>query len=83
MSSAGGTEELPEFYHFPPFFTLQPVLETRKMQMKLWHDFILRWHQVSLGDTMNTPPICDCGWTFLRHKYKSQQILHLLDAPDL
>jgi ESCRT-II complex subunit VPS25 len=38
--------ELPEFYHFPPFFTLQPVLETRRMQLKLWHDFVIRWHQV-------------------------------------
>lgn len=66
MSSAGATEEVPEFYHFPPFFTLQPVLETRKMQMKLWHDFILRWHQVSFRDTMSMPPTCDCGWTLFR-----------------
>lgn len=44
--AAAADQDLPEFYHFPPFFTLQPVLETRKMQLKLWHDFILKWHQV-------------------------------------
>ena len=42
-------QELPEFWHFPPFFTLQPVLETRKLQLKLWREFILKWHQVRDG----------------------------------
>jgi len=40
------TEEYyPEFYDFPPFYTLQPVIETRKQQLKLWHDFIISWHK--------------------------------------
>ncbi len=40
-------EELPEYYSFPPFFTLQPVVQTRKYQLRLWRELVLRWHQVS------------------------------------
>lgn len=36
---------LPEYHAFPPFFTLQPVVETRKMQLRLWRELVLRWHQ--------------------------------------
>ncbi|CAM9221326.1 unnamed protein product [Sphacelaria rigidula] len=36
--------EEPEFYNFPPFFTLQPVLATREKQLRLWCDMVLRWH---------------------------------------
>ena len=33
--------EFPPFYHMPPSFTIQPVLNTRKKQMQLWIDLIL------------------------------------------
>uniref|UniRef100_A0A7S2EJ37 ESCRT-II complex subunit VPS25 n=1 Tax=Trieres chinensis TaxID=1514140 RepID=A0A7S2EJ37_TRICV len=36
--------ELPEFFSFPPFFTIQPVLVTREKQMGLWRELILRYH---------------------------------------
>lgn len=36
--------EYPEFYSFPPFFTIQPVLATREKQMGLWRELILRYH---------------------------------------
>lgn len=36
--------EFPEFYAFPPFFTVQPVLATREKQMALWRELILRYH---------------------------------------
>ncbi|CAB9508614.1 protein sorting-associated protein 25 [Seminavis robusta] len=36
--------EYPEFYSFPPFFTIQPVLSTREKQMALWQELILRYH---------------------------------------
>uniref|UniRef100_A0A7S1Y122 ESCRT-II complex subunit VPS25 n=1 Tax=Grammatophora oceanica TaxID=210454 RepID=A0A7S1Y122_9STRA len=42
MSS--GKFEFPEFYSFPPFFTIQPVLETRAKQMALWRELILSYH---------------------------------------
>ncbi|CAM9550504.1 unnamed protein product [Choristocarpus tenellus] len=35
---------MPEFYNFPPFFTIQPVLATREKQLRLWCDLVLRWH---------------------------------------
>lgn len=28
----------PEFFHFPPFFTLQPSPDTQKTQLKVRHD---------------------------------------------
>lgn len=34
----------PEFYNFPPFFTIQPVLATREKQLALWRELILRFH---------------------------------------
>jgi len=37
--------DVPEFYGFPPFFTLQPVLSTRERQLRLWQDFIISWHR--------------------------------------
>ncbi|GKY95726.1 hypothetical protein MPSEU_000533400 [Mayamaea pseudoterrestris] len=36
--------EFPEFYHFPPFFTIQPVLATREKQLALWRQLILQYH---------------------------------------
>lgn len=41
--------EFPFFWSFPPYFTLQPVEETRRKQVALWCELILRWckhHQV-------------------------------------
>ena len=34
----------PEFWKFPPFFTLQPVEATRAKQLTLWKDLILKYH---------------------------------------
>mmetsp|Transcript_5836 Transcript_5836/g.15829 ORF Transcript_5836/g.15829 Transcript_5836/m.15829 type:complete len:175 (-) Transcript_5836:374-898(-) len=36
--------EFPEFYSFPPFFTVQPVLSTREKQMALWRELILKYY---------------------------------------
>eukprot|EP00898_Chlorokybus_atmophyticus_P005930 jgi/Chlat1/6338/Chrsp44S05905 len=33
----------PFFYHYPPYFTLQPVRETRDKQRALWKELILRY----------------------------------------
>lgn len=38
------THKYPEFYSFPPFFTIQPILETREKQLSLWRDLILKYH---------------------------------------
>ena len=34
---------LPEFYHFKPFFTLQPVAETREKQLNCWCSIALNY----------------------------------------
>lgn len=36
--------QFPEFYSFPPFFTIQPVLETREKQLALWRELLLNYH---------------------------------------
>eukprot|EP00531_Pseudo-nitzschia_arenysensis_P016201 CAMPEP_0116142244 /NCGR_PEP_ID=MMETSP0329-20121206/14806_1 /TAXON_ID=697910 /ORGANISM="Pseudo-nitzschia arenysensis, Strain B593" /LENGTH=176 /DNA_ID=CAMNT_0003637469 /DNA_START=271 /DNA_END=801 /DNA_ORIENTATION=- len=41
---AGGEFEYPEFYSFPPFFTIQPVEATRQKQLALWRELILNYH---------------------------------------
>ncbi|TYZ63531.1 hypothetical protein PybrP1_010171 [[Pythium] brassicae (nom. inval.)] len=35
----------PEYYDFPPFFTLQPVRATREKQLVLWKQLILEYHR--------------------------------------
>lgn len=36
--------EFPEFYSFPPFFTIQTNVTTREKQMGLWRELILSYH---------------------------------------
>lgn len=36
--------QFPEFYAFPPFFTVQPNITTREKQMALWRELILSYH---------------------------------------
>ncbi|KAL7565288.1 hypothetical protein ACA910_014579 [Epithemia clementina (nom. ined.)] len=38
------TFQFPEFYSFPPFFTIQPVLATKEKQLALWRELILNYH---------------------------------------
>jgi hypothetical protein len=35
--------ELPKHFDLPPFFTIQPVLETQKKQSSLWGELILNY----------------------------------------
>jgi ESCRT-II complex subunit VPS25 len=36
-----GEFKLPPFFNYPPYFTLQPVKDTREKQIQLWKDLIL------------------------------------------
>uniref|UniRef100_A0A1D1YGI9 ESCRT-II complex subunit VPS25 n=1 Tax=Anthurium amnicola TaxID=1678845 RepID=A0A1D1YGI9_9ARAE len=36
-----GNFKLPQFFNYPPYFTLQPVRETREKQAQLWKELIL------------------------------------------
>jgi ESCRT-II complex subunit VPS25 len=54
--------QFPEFYSFPPFFTLQPVKATRAKQLNLWRDLILNWHKYHVEyimTTANVPLFCN------------------------
>lgn len=54
------TFDFPSYYHFPPFFTIQPNSSTRHAQLQKWTTFILsyaRHHKLfklSLSDTLDT-----------------------------
>jgi len=36
--------DLPDFYNFPPLFTIQPVLSTREKQLGQWRELLLKYH---------------------------------------
>ncbi|KAF5735019.1 hypothetical protein HS088_TW15G00518 [Tripterygium wilfordii] len=38
-----GDFKLPQFFNYPPYFTLQPVRDTRDKQVKLWKELILEY----------------------------------------
>eukprot|EP00246_Nothoceros_aenigmaticus_P010992 TRINITY_DN2818_c0_g1_i1.p1 TRINITY_DN2818_c0_g1~~TRINITY_DN2818_c0_g1_i1.p1 ORF type:complete len:179 (+),score=29.79 TRINITY_DN2818_c0_g1_i1:211-747(+) len=40
---AGDAFKLPYFYNYPPYFTLQPVRDTREKQVQLWKELILQY----------------------------------------
>jgi ESCRT-II complex subunit VPS25 len=40
-----GTFVYPEFWNYPPYFTLQPVAETQEKQKALWRGLILNYCQ--------------------------------------
>lgn len=56
------TFNYPWEYNFPPFFTIQPNIETRKAQLEAWRSLILDFcqhqniHQLHLRDWLNKPP---------------------------
>eukprot|EP01080_Neovahlkampfia_damariscottae_P005710 gene5710-9530_t len=45
--------EFPPIYNLPPFFTLQPVLETQEKQMKLWTEIIVNYCKHNKMTVMN------------------------------
>jgi ESCRT-II complex subunit VPS25 len=42
-----GKFEFPAWFHMPPTFTIQPVLNTKKKQMQLWIDLILDYSKAT------------------------------------
>eukprot|EP00559_Dactyliosolen_fragilissimus_P007375 CAMPEP_0184871056 /NCGR_PEP_ID=MMETSP0580-20130426/39722_1 /TAXON_ID=1118495 /ORGANISM="Dactyliosolen fragilissimus" /LENGTH=169 /DNA_ID=CAMNT_0027373501 /DNA_START=60 /DNA_END=566 /DNA_ORIENTATION=+ len=66
--------EYPEFYSFPPFFTIQPVIATREKQMALWRDLILRYYSTN---KIKTLVVHDCPL------WKNQKIKRELNSDDI
>eukprot|EP00249_Psilotum_nudum_P009621 c22049_g1_i1 orf=550-1113(-) len=51
---------LPYFYNYPPYFTLQPVHDTRNKQIQLWKELILKYckyHKVFIIDLEEDFPL--------------------------
>ncbi|XP_076927546.1 vacuolar protein sorting-associated protein 25-like [Bidens hawaiensis] len=46
MQTVGEHNKLPHFFNYPPYFTLQPVRETREKQIQLWKELILNYCRV-------------------------------------
>ncbi|XP_027081262.1 vacuolar protein sorting-associated protein 25 isoform X2 [Coffea arabica] len=38
-----GEFKLPHFFNYPPYFTLQPVRDTREKQVQLWKELIIEY----------------------------------------
>jgi len=59
------TFNYPWEYNFPPFFTIQPNLETRKAQLEAWRSLVLDFcqqnniHQLHIRDWLNKSPFCN------------------------
>ncbi|CAK0782296.1 hypothetical protein CVIRNUC_005622 [Coccomyxa viridis] len=54
--------DFPFFFSYPPYFTLQPVKETREKQVELWTELILRYCRQSRtfvlsSDTSDDSPL--------------------------
>lgn len=41
-----GDFKLPNFFNYPPYFTLQPVRDTREKQIQLWKELILEFCRI-------------------------------------
>jgi ESCRT-II complex subunit VPS25 len=66
--------EYPEFYSFPPFFTIQPILATRAKQLALWRELILNYHT---HNKIRTLVVHECPL------WKNSDIDRSLDAADI
>ncbi len=45
---------IPDYWSFPPLFTIQPCESTKEKQMKMWSDIILKYHE-SLNENIMVP----------------------------
>ncbi len=74
------TYKFPRCYHYPPFFTRQPTIATRNVQLAKWSSLILsycrhhRLWRLSVVDAINTP---------LFHNTQLKKRLSLVDARDV
>jgi ESCRT-II complex subunit VPS25 len=65
IQSSNDGFNFPWEYDFPPFFTIQPNLETRKIQLEAWRSLILDYcqskkiQQLNLRDWYNKTPFCN------------------------
>ena len=64
-SDPSTTFAFPEFWNYPPYFTLQPIPETQRKQKELWRSLILaycrhsRLFQITVDDNQDAPPFAN------------------------
>eukprot|EP01119_Soliformovum_irregulare_P018524 TRINITY_DN56_c0_g1_i1.p2 TRINITY_DN56_c0_g1~~TRINITY_DN56_c0_g1_i1.p2 ORF type:complete len:179 (+),score=31.46 TRINITY_DN56_c0_g1_i1:49-585(+) len=57
--------QFPSYYSMPPFFTIQPVLNTRKKQLQIWVEMILGFSQANkkfeydITESSKSPLFCN------------------------
>lgn len=59
IMNAHGSFVYPEFWSYPPYFTLQPIPETQNKQKQLWRALILAYckhHRIFQVDVQEFPP---------------------------
>lgn len=59
-----GDFKLPNFFNYPPYFTLQPVKDTREKQIQLWKELILdycRTQKIFIVEPENFPLFTNSG----------------------
>jgi ESCRT-II complex subunit VPS25 len=67
QQSSSNSFVFPEFWSYPPYFTLQPIPETQQKQKELWRSLILsycrhhRLFQINVDDAaaQQTPPFAN------------------------
>lgn len=75
--------KFPDFYHFPPFFTLQSSPETRNKQLQLWSQYVVdycRSHKISelqLATAAASPLFSN---STINRKLSSTDIIVVLDT---
>jgi ESCRT-II complex subunit VPS25 len=59
-----GDFKLPNFFNYPPYFTLQPVKDTREKQIQLWKELVLdycRTQKIFIVEPENFPLFTNSG----------------------
>ncbi|XP_071822818.1 vacuolar protein-sorting-associated protein 25-like [Apostichopus japonicus] len=75
--------EWPWQYEFPPFFTLQPNLETQKKQVTAWCDLVLAYHKhhkiytLDVKEAVSSPIFNNSK---IQRKLSEEEVTKILDA---
>ncbi|KAH3760784.1 vacuolar protein sorting 25 [Pelomyxa schiedti] len=82
LASSSPPFEFPSYYTRQPFFTVQPVLNTRKKQSQLWGDLIVSYcrhnkiYELNLTEAATSPLFCN---TTINRKLSMDGIVTFID----
>ncbi|KAL6072153.1 Vacuolar protein-sorting-associated protein 25 [Balamuthia mandrillaris] len=81
-SSSSSSFSFPWFHESPPFYTLQPVLNTRKKQLELWANLVLdycqhfRIYELGVADAAQHPLFCN---TRINRRLNGEALVHVFE----